>query len=282
MKQIGLVLEGGGMRGIFTGGVLDVFLEEKIDFSYIIGISAGACNAVSYLSRQHGRNLKINTVHIQDKRYLSIGNLLRTGSLFGKKMLFDLLPNQLEPMNFEAYRTFPGTLIAGATNCVTGLCEYFPVPDFQKDYKPLEASMSLPLISPMVSYQEKLLLDGGIADPIPIRKSMLDGNRRNVIVLTQHKEYRKSPSSGMAIIRRKYKQHPRLVEAMERRHLVYNETLDYIGKLETEGKAFVLRPEAPVGISRFEKNPQKLAALYEQGRAVTRKRLEELSAFLSQ
>ena len=129
MERIGLVLEGGGMRGVFTGGVLDVFLEEKIEFPYIVGVSAGACNAVSYVSHQYQRNYRINTIHIKDKRYLSLGNLLKTGSLFGVDMLFNIIPNQLEPLDYEAYRSASNKLVVGATNCITGCCEYFPVPD---------------------------------------------------------------------------------------------------------------------------------------------------------
>ncbi len=280
MNRIGLVLEGGGMRGVFTGGVLDVFLEEKIEFPYIVGVSAGACNAVSYLSHQYRRNYRINTIHIKDKRYLSLGNLLKKGSLFGIEMLFDIIPNRLEPLDYEAYRNAPNKLLVGATNCITGCCEYFPVPDLEKDYKPIEASMSLPLISNIVPYHDMPFLDGGIADPIPIRKSILDGNAKNVIVLTQHQGYHKKPTSTLPLLKAKYKKYPKLIEAMERRHLVYNETLAYIKKLETEGSAFVIRPESPVEIGRFERNPDKLAQLYQDGSRITKKQLNALHDFL--
>lgn len=253
------------MRGVFTGGVLDFFMEEKIEFPYVLGVSAGACNAVSYVSRQYERNYRINTIHIRDKRYLSIGNLIKTGSLFGTEMLFDIIPNQLEPLDYDAYRNSSSKLIVGATNCVTGCCEYFAVPDIQKDYVPIEASMSLPLVSKIVCYHDMPLLDGGVSDPIPVRKSIFDGNEKNVVVLTQHREYRKKPTSSLAFLKMKYKKYPKLAEAMERRHLVYNETLDYIERLEQEGKVFVIRPGAPLNIGRFEKNPEKLSKLYHDG-----------------
>lgn len=282
MERIGLVLEGGGMRGVFTGGVLDVFLEEKIEFPYIVGVSAGACNAVSYVSHQYQRNYRINTIHIKDKRYLSLGNLLKTGSLFGVDMLFNIIPNQLEPLDYEAYRSAPNKLVVGATNCITGCCEYFPVPDLELDYKPVEASMSLPLVSNVVEYHGVPFLDGGVSDPIPVRKSILDGNTKNVIVLTQHKEYRKKPTSTLSLLKAKYKKYPRLVEAMERRHLVYNETLDYIKKLEAAGNAFVIRPAEPVDIGRFEKHPEKLAQLYKDGYHITKKQRDALRAFMGE
>lgn len=280
MERIGLVLEGGGMRGVFTGGVLDVFLEEKIEFPYIVGVSAGACNAVSYISHQYQRNYRINTIHIKDKRYLSLRNFLKTGSLFGVEMLFDIIPNELEPLDYETYRTAQNKLIVGATDCVTGCCAYFPVPDLQEDYKPVEASMSLPLVSNIVEYHGVPYLDGGISDPIPVRKSILDGNTKNVIVLTQHREYRKKPASNLSFLKAKYKKYPRLIEAMERRHLVYNETLDYISRLEQEGKAFVIRPAEPVKIGRFEKDSEKLAELYQDGYDTTKEQLAGLYEFL--
>lgn len=280
-NNVALVLEGGGMRGVYTGGVLDLLLEKNIDIKYCIGVSAGACNGVSYVSKQLGRNYRVNVNYIRDKRYFSIGNLVKTGSLFGMDMLFNKIPNELEPFDYEAFRQFDGVFKIGVTNCHTGVAEYYYVKDFKEDgYDALRASMSLPLVAPIVEYEGKNLLDGGIVDPIPVRQAIADGNQKQIVVLTQHREYQKSKTKMTPILRRKYKAYPKLIEAMERRHEVYNETLSFIEKLEKEGKCFVIRPKTALNIGRFETNPEKLKLIYEQGYQETKERYEELHKFL--
>lgn len=265
-EHTGLVLEGGGMRGLFTGGVLDFFLEKGLEFPYVIGVSAGACNAASYLSKQPGRNLRINTEYLKDKRYLSLYSLLFKGSIFGMDMLFDIIPNQLDPFDYDAFVAYAGVYLVGTTDCATGEAVYYRIRDFREQgYAALQASSSLPLVAQQVRYEGRVLMDGGIADPIPVRRSEQDGNTKHVVVLTQHREFVKPASSSLKAIRRKYREYPGLCAAMERRHEVYNETRRHLFELEAAGKAFVICPPEPVAISRFEKNKEKLTALYRSG-----------------
>jgi len=265
LEKTGLVLEGGGLRGMYTAGVLDFLIDKKLFFPYIIGVSAGACNANSYISRQRGRNRDINLNYIQDKRYISLSNLLREKELFGTKFLFDDIPNKLCPFDYDSFQQAKETFVVCTTDCVSGKPMYFYKDNSEDFFEAVKASMSLPFISHIVEFRNHYLLDGGITDAIPIKKSIEDGNTKNVIVLTRHKGYRKRPSKSHKFAQRFYADYPNLVEALDKRHIMYNETLDYIEQLENEGKAFVIRPSTPVKVKRIEKNPKKLAALYEQG-----------------
>lgn len=281
-QRVGLVLEGGGMRGLYTAGVLDCFLDQGITFPYIVGVSAGACNAASYLSQQRGRNLRMNTVYTKDKRYLSMRNLVTKGSIFGMDMLFDIIPNQLDPFDYDAFKAYDGTFLVGATDCLTGEAVYYTLHDLKaQGYLPLQASSSLPLVAKIVDYEGRHLLDGGIADPIPIRRSVADGNTRHVVVLTQHRAFVKEPSSSMPLVRRKYRHYPGICAAMEQRHTVYNDTRAYIRELERTGQAVVLCPQEPVGISRFEKDEGKLKALYQCGYDDAAAQLEAIRALFA-
>lgn len=265
MDKKGLVLEGGGMRGLYTAGVLDLFLEKDIDMKYCIGVSAGATQTVSYLSKQHKRNYRINLDYIKDKRYLSFRNLFKTGSIFGMNMIFNIIPNELDPFDYKEFKENDVTFVVGVTNCETGKPEYYNVDDLDHGVETLKATMSLPLVAPIVEYEGKKLLDGGITDPIPIRKSIEDGNEKHVVVLTQHKGYKKEKNKALSFVRRKYKRFPKLIEALEKRHEVYNETLELLDKLEQEGKCFIIRPSEPLNIGRLERNTDKLNNVYEQG-----------------
>ena len=175
MKEIALILEGGGMRGVYTAGVLDFFLEKKIEFKYCMAVSAGACHGVSYVSKQHKRNYRVGIDYINDKEYLSFKNLIKTGSLFGMQMLFETIPNKLDPFDYEAFKESKTIFNVGVTNCETGLPEYYEIRDLMENYDTLRASMSLPLVAPIVSYKGKKLLDGGISNPIPVKKAMQAG-----------------------------------------------------------------------------------------------------------
>lgn len=281
MKNTSLILEGGGMRGVYSAGVLDLLLDRNIDIKYCVGVSAGACNCVSYISKQKKRNYRVNINYIKDKRYLSFRNLIKTGSAFGMDMLFDLIPNELEPFDHKTFIESNAKFIVGTTNCETGLPEFYNINDFNTDgYDALKASISLPLVAKVINYDNKNLLDGGIAAPIPIKKAMDDGIEKHVVILTQHKGYRKSKTKIMPIIKRAYKEHQGLIEAMENRYKVYNETLDLLDKLEAEGKCFVIRPSVPLEVSRFEKNKEKLEAIYNQGYKDAEKIAQELVKFL--
>lgn len=280
MENVGLVLEGGGLRGIYTAGVLDAFLENNVEFNYCIGVSAGVCNALSYISKQKERSKNININYINDKRYFSIRNLVTTGSMFGYKMLFDTIPNKLLPFDYDVYESSNCRMIAGATDCMTGEGAYYELDTIRDKYEIVNASISLPYISRISKYDNRYLLDGGIADPIPIRKSISDGNEKNVVVLTQHKEYRKSPSSLNNYAKIRYRKYPEFIKTLSQRHIIYNETLDYLNKLGEEKKVFAIYPSKPLEISRFEKDTNKLNEVYELGYSDALRVIEDLKAFI--
>lgn len=283
MQPIGLILEGGGMRGLYTAGVLDFFLDKEIELKKIYGVSAGACNAISYITKQRGRNLKINAGFVRDKRYLSFRNFFRTGSIFGMEMLFETIPEELVPFDFEAFAQSDCEMYAGTTDVETGKAHFVKLDDLRnRQYLPLQASMSLPLVSNIVQVDGKKLLDGGIADPIPVDQSIRDGNTKNVVVLTQHREYRKEEDKSLPLLRRKYKEYPHLIEAMEMRHTVYNDTLDMLERMELVGEAFVIRPSEPVSVGRLEKDTQKLMDLYHLGYHDTENCCDKLLRFLEE
>ncbi|MCI6630082.1 MAG: patatin family protein [Lachnospiraceae bacterium] len=265
MYQAGLVLEGGGMRGMYTAGVLDFFLDKEIEFSKCYGVSAGACHMCSYLSKQRGRSYHVWTDYLECSDYCSMKSLLRTGDLFNKDFCYDLIPEYLNPMDYETFRKYPGKAYAVAANIATGKAEYLRLAGTQKDCEAVRASSSLPLISRNVRLGDQLYLDGGLADSIPIRKSILDGNRKNVVVLTKEVGYRKEPSSHLGLVKLRYLRYPKVYEMMKVRHIVYNRTLDYLEKQVQNGQAFVIRPSYAMGINRIEKDKEKLKALYQQG-----------------
>ena len=276
----GLVLEGGGMRGLYTAGVLDAFLDAGIAFDYVIGVSAGACNAVSYLTGQRGRNYHVNIDYINDKRYMSVQNFLKDGCLFSEEMMFHKIPKELLPFDYEAFRQSKVSFVACCTSCLTGKPVYHRVDDLEADYKPVLASMSLPLVSKMVSYHGDLLLDGGMADPIPVEKALHDGCDKLVAVLTREKGYRKSPESTLKLAKVFYRKYPKLVKAIADRHILYNAQLDLCRKLEEEGRAIVINPDEKVSIKRTEKDVQKLDALYHLGYKDAKRQADAIKVFL--
>jgi len=282
MNNTSLILEGGGMRGVYSAGVLDLLLDKNININYCIGVSAGACNCVSYISKQRKRNYRVNINYINDKRYLSFSNLIKTGSAFGMNMLFNIIPNELEPFDHEAFISSGTKFLVGSTNCDTGLPEFYNIKDFNKDgYDALKASISLPLVAKVIEYDNKKLMDGGIAAPIPIQKAIEDGMEKHVVILTQHKGYRKSKSKIMPIIKRKYKNYKGLIDAMENRYKHYNDTLDLLDKLEREGKCFIIRPSIPLEVSRFERDKNKLEAIYNRGYEDAKALADDLIKFLN-
>lgn len=266
MSSIGLVLEGGGMRGVYTAGVLEYFSEHDLYFRYTIGVSAGACQSASYLSRQRGRNRTVIVEWVKDPRYLSWRNLWRKGQLFGMDFVFDEIPNVHVPFDYDAFRQSQEELVIGTTDCSTGQAVYYRKSESAFDLlRVLRASSSLPFISPIVTYDGRELLDGGIADPIPLRKAENDGYKRNVLILTRNSDYRKSRNRFSWLVRRIYGKYPALVAAMMRRHEIYNDTLSYIDEQERSGNTYVIRPRQPLTVGRMERDPAKLDALYLQG-----------------
>jgi predicted patatin/cPLA2 family phospholipase len=281
LKQTGLVLEGGGMRGVYTAGVLEFFMEKDLFFPYIIGVSAGACNAASYLSRQKGRNKQVNIGYINHPNYLSYKNLWRKKQLFDMDFIFDEIPTKHVPFDFETFYNGTERFVVGATDIETGEPVYFEKAGSQQDMLTvLRASSSLPFIAPIVEYQNRKLLDGGIVDPIPVRKAQSDGFEKNVLILTRNKGYTKKKSSMGWLVERAFASYPQLVNKMNNRYLLYNETLKYIEEQEKEGKLFIIRPLEKLEVGRMEKNQQKLTALYEQGYRDAERAYEDLQRFL--
>lgn len=267
MKNVGLVLEGGGMRGLYTAGALEFFLEKGVEFGYIIGVSAGACNAASYISRQKERNKTVNTAFVKDWRFVSLRNFVLKGSLFGMDFIFDEIPNRLVPFDFETFYKSQVKYKITATDCDTGGAVYFEKNDLDRKLTVLRASSSLPLVSPMINFGGYSLLDGGIADPLPIHKAVADGFIKNVIILTRSRGYRKGPVSfpEQLLCRAKYRKYPELLKAIMKKHMVYNEALGFIEHLEQEGQAVVIRPAGGLAVGRYEKDVDKLLDLYSQG-----------------
>lgn len=265
MYNAGLILEGGGMRGVYTAGVLDYFLDQKIEFSSCYGVSAGACHACSYLSKQKGRAFATNVNYLKDKRYCSVHSLITTGDLFGVEMLYDIIPNQLIPYDYQAFEDNKCKFYAVATNCRTGEPEYFHIKNMRRDINAVRASSSLPLLARRVIINNEEYLDGGISDSIPLKKSIKDGNKTNVLVLTRDSSYRKRPNKLARIIRLKYSDCPQLIKRLEERHENYNKILEFIAEERNAGRAFVIQPKNTVNIGLIEKDRNKLEALYKEG-----------------
>jgi predicted patatin/cPLA2 family phospholipase len=268
VDSIGLVLEGGGMRGLFTAGVLEYFTEREIYFPYQIGVSAGACMAVSYLSRQRGRNRSVNIDFAGDPRYLSWRRFLRQRKeLFGMDFLFDEIPNSLVPFDFTAFSEAEEEFVVGTTDVETGLPIYFSksrVEEFDM-LTLLRASSSLPFFAPIVEYKGRKLMDGGISDPIPLRKAQDDGCSRTVLIMTRNQGYVKSRNRFRWLLQRKYGQYPDFINIMMHRHEVYNETVAYVEEQERNGSVFVIRPIHTITVGRVEQDKRKLEQLYLQG-----------------
>lgn len=259
-----LVLEGGGFRGMYTAGILDRFLEHKMHFGYAIGVSAGAAYAVSYASRQLGRNLEVNRRFTSDSRYFSFKNYLRKRTFFDWDFVYKEVPQQHVLFDYAAFNVSSTRLHIGITNCVTGKAEFRLGNGLSPDgfQALLSASSALPFISQKIQIDGQFYMDGGIADSIPLDHAFSDGNSRAVVILTRNVGYRKKSSRLTNIVRTAYKGYPNLVEALATRADRYNAMLDRLEELEAEGKIFIFRPLSPIAVSRTENNPDKLEALY--------------------
>lgn len=280
MYQAGLVLEGGGLKGVYTAGVLDFFLDKGIEFSSCYGVSAGACNLCSFLSKQRGRAYHVSVDYLDDKNYCSAYSLLKTGDLFGAEMCYHKIPDELYPYDYDTYNQYQGVFYSVVTNIETGQPEYIPIKDMKEDIEAVRASASLPLVSRNVSYQGKLYLDGGISDAIPLRKSVEDGNNKHVVVMTKEVGYRRKPSSMTSLIKLRYRKYPRIYELMKNRHIAYNETLDFIEEHVKAGSTFLIQPKIKSDVGRIEKDRNKLKALYEEGYKEAAECYEDLLKFL--
>ncbi len=282
MVDAGLVLEGGGMKGIYTAGVLDYFMEKDLYFKNSYGVSAGSCHLASYISKQHGRAKRVSLDYLLEKNYCSVYSLLTSGDMFNVKFCYDRIPNELDPYEYETALTFEGNAYAVVTNIATGEAEYMPLREMHKDIIAVRASSSLPLVSRNVEIDGKYYLDGAIADSIPIRHSIVEGNRKNVVVLTKEEGYVRKPSSAIGLMKLRYRKYPKVYELMAKRHIMYNETLEYLEQAKAEGSAFVIRPKEANEIGRIEKDRAKLEALYEIGYEDAKRCYDDMMKYLEQ
>lgn len=279
--KTGLVMEGGAMRGMFTGGVIDVFMENGITFDGAIGVSAGATFGCNIKSQQPGRVIRYNKKYAHDKRFCSIWSFLKTGDMYGADFCYNQIPNKLDIYDVETYCKNPMKFYIVASDCVTGKPVYKELETCdEKDLVWMRASASMPLVSHIVEVDGYKLLDGGMTDSIPLEYFESLGYSKNIVILTQPENYEKKPASLIGLMKLMLKKYPAIVQAMKNRHKVYNEEKDYTFKRAEEGAALVICPEKDLGISRTEKNVDELQRVYEEGRRIAEKHLEEIKRFL--
>ncbi len=282
MYQAGLVLEGGGMKGVYTSGVLDFFLDKGIEFSSIYGVSAGACSMCSFLSKQRGRAYHVNVDYLDSPDYCGAKSLLTTGDLFNVEMCYHTIPERLNPYDYRTFDKYQGKAVSVVTNIETGEAEYLQVRDMKKEIDKIRASASLPLVSRAVKIDGKYYLDGGISDAIPLKHSIQDGNRKNVVIMTKEVGYIRRPSEHMGLFKARYLRYPKVYECMVDRHVRYNVTVKYIEEQVREGGAFLIRPKQKSEVGRIEKDVKKLAALYDEGYRDAEACYPELLAYLKE
>ena len=279
--KTGLVLEGGALRAIFSSGVCDGLLEGHVMADYVIGVSAGIAYGVSYVSRQPRRNLEVVTRFAPDRRYMGWRNLTDKGnrSYFGLKFGFSTIPNELVPFDYDAFEAFPGEVEAVVTNLNTGRAEYLPVPRRDKESVVLQASCAMPLLFPVFEIGGQPYLDGGIGDAIPWRRG-LEKCEKVVVVLTRPRRYRRKPDHVMQLIRKRYREYPEFVSAMENRAEAYNRDREALFQAEREGKLLVVAPESTLGVARTERDTEKLRLLWAAGYQAAVDRMEEIRDYL--
>lgn len=279
--KTGLVLEGGALRAIFSSGVCDALLEGGVMADYVIGVSAGIAYGVSYVSRQPRRNLEVVARYAPDKRYMGLRNLADRDnrSYFGLEFGFSTIPNELVPFDYDAFAAFPGEVEAVVTNLNTGGADYLPVPRKDRESVVLQASCAMPLLFPIFEIDGQPYLDGGIGDAIPWRRA-LDKCDRVIVVLTRPRGYRRKPDRMMNLIRRRYRDYPAFVEAMEHRAQVYNRDRASLFRAERAGKLLVVAPDSTLGVARTERDTEKLRLLWAEGYQMTADRMEEIRRYL--
>lgn len=277
--KISLVLEGGGMRGTYSTGVLDFLLDEQVEFCSCYAVSAGSGHACSFLSRQRGRAFRVVANNVKIPEYAGVKVLLKTGDFFNVDYIYHKIPDKLDIYDYDAFANNPTKFFAVCTNLETGKADYLQVEDLRKDMGKIVASSSLPFLSRTQVIEGKPYLDGGIGDSIPVRKALETADKA-VVVLTRDLHYRKSPFKLKRLLKFKYGKYPEFCKAMLDRYERYNETLDFIAEAEKEGKLFVFRPTYELQVGRLERDPAKLKALYEQGFEESLKRKQEFEEFV--
>jgi predicted patatin/cPLA2 family phospholipase len=282
IKDVALVLEGGGFRGIYTAGVLDAMMQEQLYFAYLIGVSAGAAYSVSYISHQYQRNLAVNQ-YVNDKRYCSWRNFIKLKTYFNWEFVYRTIPTQIIPFDYNAFYQSLSHLKVVVTNAMTGKAEYKELrtnqPDEFRDW--LTATSSLPFIARPKQINGQLYMDGGLSDSIPVQQALKDGNQRAVVVLTRPRGYRKKAMKNGWIIKQYYRKYPKLAECIVSRAQAYNQTLDELEQLEQAGKAFVIRPAKTLVVSRLENNPENLKKVYDDSLQQMKEVLPKLSKWLT-
>ncbi|MGI6006776.1 MAG: patatin-like phospholipase family protein [Ruminococcus sp.] len=279
MNRSGLVLEGGAMRGIYTAGVLDVFLEKGIHFDGVIGVSAGAIHGASYVSEQKGRSIRYYKKYCRDRRFMSFWSLLTTGSIVGDRFCYHDLPEKLDPFDYDTFDRSSTEFYACCSNLETGEAEYIRIKDMRTEIDVMKASASMPYVSKIVSWRGKKLLDGGCTDSIPVRAFQRMGFNRNVAVLTRHDGYVKLPENVKAA-RIFYRKYPRFARAIMKRYETYNRTVRDIKKMEEKGEVFVIRPSVPLTIPRMSHDSDEIQKVYDIGRMDAENRIEAMTRWL--
>ena len=273
-----VVLEGGGMRGVFTCGVLDYLMDNKISFPYVVGVSAGACNGLSYMSHQRGRGKYSNIDLLAKYKYIGIRPLLKKRGLIDQQLLFHRFPDRILPYNYKAYAENPSRFEMVTTDCLSGkACYWEEKYDEKRIIDIVKASSSLPYACPIISVDGRPMLDGGIVDSIPLLRANELGYDKCVVVLTRNRGYRKSEKK-VYVPNFIYKEYPRLRVALRNRNKVYNEQLEMVERLEDEGKIKVIRPLKPIVVDRMETNVSKLTGLYEEGYDCAKKMFEGIDS----
>lgn len=279
--RIGLLLEGGAMRGLYTVGVIDTFMQKNVSVDDIIGVSAGALFGMNYKSRQIGRVLRYNKKYVRNKEFMGLYSWITTGNIMNKDFCFDKLVHELDPVDFDTYKNSRENFYAVVTNMENGKAEYIKINDLrnEEEMEYLRASGSMPFVSKPVCIQGKKYLDGGIADSIPIDKVMSMGYDKVIVVLTRPVEYRKKKSNTL-IPKIYYRKYPDLISAINNRYFVYNQQLDKITQLEKDKKIFVIRPSKLVNIKRTEKDTEKIQEMYDLGINDAKQALPALMEYL--
>lgn len=279
-NKVALVLEGGALRGLYTAGILDVFMKNDIKIDTIFAVSAGALFGINYNSKQIGRALRYNLKYAHDKRYMGMYSLLTTGDIMNREFCFDTLVNELDPLDFETYNKSDVEFYAVVTNVGTGQAEYIEIKDARKDLEYLRASGSMPFVSNLVEINGNKYLDGAISDPIPLKKALDMGYEKIIVVQTRPADYSKpKPRLPFGLV---YKKYPEFVKTANSVYLKYNDTLDLIRKYEDEGKILVFRPSEKVKMRRVEKNLNKLQAIYDVGVKDCNENLEKIKEYIAQ
>ena len=281
MKEMkGLVLEGGGFRGMYTCGVIDVFMENGICFDEVVGVSAGAAFGCNIKSKQIGRALRYNKRFCQDSRYSGLKSFIKTGDLYNKEFAYGIVPTILDPFDTKTFRENPLKFTVVCTDIHTGNPVYHEIQNGDAtDIEWIRASASIPIVSKPVKLDGYELLDGGVSDSIPLNW-MLERSDKTVIILTRDKSYRKEPMKYIHLLKKAFKEYPNLQKALENRYIVYNKTLDEIEQLEREGKVFVIRPSKPISCAMIEKDPNHLQEIYDIGRQDALHYLVDLKKYL--